>query len=80
MKAHAGVFMQAMNAEMQQIYKDRLADQVRGNSIMQALNKAYQDRWNALPWHVKKYKRLQGWIYWKRRKIGFWIAGATDDD
>jgi hypothetical protein len=75
MRANYTAFSQAMDAEMQQVYKDRLADQIRGNSIMQALNKAYQEKWNALPWYTKRYRRFKGWVYWKRRAVGEFIAG-----
>lgn len=68
-------FQQALDKETKQAYKDLVVDSLRGSEFLQAIHKAYQDKWNALPWYKKKYKRLQGWIYWKRRAVGEWIAG-----
>jgi hypothetical protein len=68
-------FQRALETEMKQAYKDRIANQVRGGEIMQALNKIYQEKWNALPWYTKKWKRFKGWVYWTRRSVGEWIAG-----
>jgi hypothetical protein len=68
-------FQKALSIEMEQVYKDKLADQIRGGEIMEALNKIYQEKWNALPWYTKKWKRLQGWVYWTRRSVGEWVAG-----
>jgi hypothetical protein len=68
-------FSEALEAEMKQVYKDIVADQIRNGPMMKALNKAYQDKWNALPWYTKRYKRFKGWIYWTRHSVGEWIAG-----
>jgi len=72
-------FQKALDSEIKQVYADKLADHARGGEIMKALNKVYQDQWNALPWHIKKYKRFKGWMYWTRRSVGEKIAGEKFD-
>lgn len=68
-------FQKALEVELKQAYEDRVADQVRELPWLEAYRKIQQDQWNALPWYTKRYKRLQGWIYWTRRSVGEWIAG-----
>lgn len=70
-------FFEVADSIIQEAYHEQVVAQQKfmKSPLMQAMIKDTQDKWNALPWYKKKYKRLQGWIYWKRRTVGEWIAG-----
>ena len=72
--------MRALDEEMKQAYQDLLKDQLRPNAIVELMCKQAQDRWNALPWHKKKWHLFKAAVWDYRKTIGFWIAGETPNN
>lgn len=69
--------MSVVDSIIREVYEPVVKEQAK---LAQSLNKIFQEKWNALPWYTKRWKRFQGWVYWKRRTVGFWIAGESPDE